>query len=280
MGAPSWLVLLVAKVVVSAGIVVGVTAAAERLGPRLGGLIVATPQLSVLALIFLTIEQGPTFAAASAFWNIPGSCTAVAVYLAYLGASLLVPAPRGASIGAGAVAGVAAFVVSAVVMGALPLRPASVIPFAASVCGLTAWLVRTLPDRATLTRVRMSPAVVLARAAISVAVVLTLTSIAQAIGPKWAGLLLGFPVNALPVLAILHFHYGAVVMKPFVRAFPAAAFGICLFNFVAWLAVERLGLVATILLGYAVDIAYLALVDTLLRRPRRAGRAPASGTTG
>jgi hypothetical protein len=272
------LLLLAAKIVMSAGIVIGVAAAAERLGPRLGGLIIATPQLAVLALIFFTLEQGPAFAANSAFWNIPGVCTTVPVYLAYLGATLLVPVPRLASVAAGVASGIVAFVAAAMLLAAVPLDRVTVVPFAAAVCGLTAWLMRGLPDTATLTRVRTSPALLATRAATSVVTVLAVTSAAHIIGPKWAGLVTGFPVNSLPVMAILHVHYGVGVVKPFIKIFPAAAFGICLFNLVAWLALERLGLVTTIALGYAVDIAYLtalhALRPTRQSRPARSGRAP------
>jgi hypothetical protein len=82
-------------------------------------------------------------------------------------------------------------------------------------------------------------------------------------------------MNSLPVMAILHHHYGIGVVRPFIKIFPAAAFGICLFNLVAWLVLERVGLVETIVLGYAVDFAYLAALDTL-RRARHAG-SPTSG---
>jgi hypothetical protein len=272
--APSWVVLLAAKIVVSAGIVLAVTAAAERLGPRLGGLIIATPQLAVVALIFFTLEQGPAFAANSAFWNIPGVCTTIPVYLAYLGATRLVPAPRGASIAAAVTCGVAAFVASAVALAAVPLDHVTVVPFAALVCGATAWLVRRLPDTATLTRVRTSPLLIATRAGVSVVTVLAVTSAAEVIGPKWAGLVTGFPVNSLPVMAILHAHYGIGVVKPFIKIFPAAAFGICLFNLVASVALERLGLTTTIVVAYAVAIAYLAILDTV--RPTRQRGQPST----
>ena len=265
--APFGLLLLAAKIAMSAAIVLGVAAAAERLGPRLGGLIIATPQMAVLALVFFTLEQGPAFAANSAFWNIPGVCTTVPVYLAYLGATRLVPEPRRASVAAGIATGAVAFVPAAFLLAAVPLDRLTVVPFAAAVCGLTAWLMRRLPDTATLTRVRTSATVLAMRTAASIATVLAVTSAAEVIGPKWAGLVTGFPVNSLPVLAILHFHYGVRVVKPVIKVFPAAAFGICLFNLVAWLALERLGLLATIALGYVVDIAYLALLHTL--RPTR-----------
>jgi Ca2+/H+ antiporter len=59
--------LLLAKIVVSVGFVLLGTAAAERLGPRLGGLIAATPQMAVVSLIFFALEQGHIFAAESSF---------------------------------------------------------------------------------------------------------------------------------------------------------------------------------------------------------------------
>jgi hypothetical protein len=79
-----------------------------------------------------------------------------------------------------------------------------------------------------LTRVRTSASLVATRAPVSVVAVLAVTAVANAIGPKWA-----------------------------------------------WLVLERLGLVETIVLGYVVDFAYLAALDTL-RRSRHAG-AGASG---
>src|ERR1700675_1076024 len=117
----SWIVLLIAKIVVSAGFVLGATAAVERLGPRLGALIAATPQLSVVALIFFTLEQGPAFAAESAFWTIPGMCATIPVFLGYLVAIWLVPGPRIRSVIAGVALGTLGFILTSTLLGALPL---------------------------------------------------------------------------------------------------------------------------------------------------------------
>ena len=266
---PSWLWLLIAKIVVSAGIVLAVTAAVERLGPRIGGLIAVTPQLAVVSLVFFTIEQGPAFAAESAVWNIPGICATIAVYLGYLGATRLVPAPRAASIATGVVLGTLGFALAVNLFALAPLGRASVVPLAALVCLGVGWLVRRLPDAAIRQPVRASPGLLAVRAGASAVSVLTVTSLAQVLGPRWSGLVVGFPVNSLPVMAILHAHYGAAVIQPFIRIFPVGAFGLCLFNLVASLCLERLGLVATIVLGYAVDAAYLLAV-AWLGRPRAA----------
>ena len=101
---------------------------------------------------------------------------------------------------------------------------------------------------------------------------LAVTSTAHLLDPKWSDLVVGFPVNSLPVMALLHARYGAGVIMPFIRIFPAGAFGICLFNLVASRTLLRLGLPATIALAYGVDLVYLAAVARIRRSPgARAG---------
>jgi len=105
------------------------------------------------------------------------------------------------------------------------------------------------------------------------------TSLAHLLGPKWSGLIVAFPVNTLPVIVILHWHYGSDVIKPFIKRFPSGVFGVCLFNVVAFLGLERLGLAVTVTLAYAVDIAYVVLVARLSRPrpPENALPAPLAG---
>ena len=261
-------VLLLSKIVLSAGFTLGGTAAVERLGPRVGGLVAAVPQLAVVSLIFFAIEQGLGFAAESAFWTIPGMCATLSVFLGYLVGTELVPAPRPASIATGIALGTLCFVISATLLSFMPITRWSVLPLAAVACFGTTWIVRKLPDTATLRRVTASPGLLAVRAMTSVVTVLTVTGLAHLLGPKWSGLLVGYPVNSLPVMVILHSHYGHDVVKPFIKIFPAGIFGVCLFNLVAWLSLERLGLASTIALGYGVDIAYLAAVAWARGRSR------------
>ena len=135
----SWIVLLIAKIVVSAGFVLGVTAAVERLGPRLGALIAATPQLSVVALIFFTLEQGPAFAAESAFWTIPGMCATIPVFLGYLVAVWLVPPHAAVTVTfptrAHCVVRFAPVPAAGVPFGAVHCTPATPLPVAVNACG-------------------------------------------------------------------------------------------------------------------------------------------------
>jgi hypothetical protein len=160
----------------------------------------------VLALVFFTLEQGPAFAAETAFWTIPGMAATIPIYFAYLAAADRVRGPLVAAIAAGALAALVTFAVSITVIGLLPLTRTTAVPFAALVCFAAAWLVRRLPDTAPLQRVRPSAGLLLARAGVSAGMVIAITGTAHLLGPKWSGLVAGFPVK--------NGHHGQAVRRP------------------------------------------------------------------
>ena len=215
----SGVVLLATKVLVSAGCVLAGATAAVRLGPRLGGPVASVRQLAVVSLVFFMIEPGPAFASQTAFWEHPGDVRDSPVFLGYLAATRMVPTPRPTSICAGVGLGAASFVLAAAVFGAIPLIRGLVVRFAAAVCGGAGWLVRGLPDRARFKRMLISGVRLATRAAASALTVAMVTSLAEWLGPKWSGLVIGFPVNSLPVMVILHAHYGRDAIRLFVTSF-------------------------------------------------------------
>jgi hypothetical protein len=79
-----------------------------------------------------------------------------------------------------------------------------VVPLAATLCAATLWLFRHLPDSAPLRRVRISLPLLAVRAAVASVSVILLTSVAHILGPKWSGLVTGYPVNALPDERLRH----------------------------------------------------------------------------
>jgi drug/metabolite transporter (DMT)-like permease len=120
----------------------------------------------------------------------------------------------------------------------------------------------------------------LSKVALSAGFTLGGTAAVERLGPRVGGLVAAVP--QLAVASLIFFaiepgrgssrrrspHYGHDVVKPFIKIFRAGIFGVCLFNLVAWLSLERLGLASTIVLGYGVDIAYLATVAWARGRSR------------
>src|SRR5262249_51342245 len=194
-------------------------------------------------------------------WTIPGMCATIPVYFVYLAVAHRVGRSRLGAIVAGGLAGLGAFAVGITLIGLIPLTRLTAVPFAALVCFVATRLVRDWPRTAPLVRVGPSLGLLMVRAGVSAGMVITITAVAQVLGPKWSGLVAGFPVNGLPVMAILHFHYGTRTIEPMVKLWPSGAFGICLFNLAAWVALPRVGLVGSLLASYVLVLAYLLTLN-------------------
>jgi hypothetical protein len=121
----------------------------------------------------------------------------VPVFLGYLAATRMVPTPRPTSIGAGVGLEAASVVLAAAGWSASPRRCAE---------APAGWCEACPTGRASngmlISGVRLAT-----RAAASALTVAMVTSLAEWLGPKWSGLVIGFPVNSLPVMVILHAHY-------------------------------------------------------------------------
>src|SRR5213593_2556022 len=91
-----------------------------------------------------------SLAAQSSFWSIPGMCATIPVLLTYLAATRLVAAPRVVSIVVSVLVGAASFVLATSAFGAIPLTHATVVPFAAVVCGVASLMVWRLPETAEI----------------------------------------------------------------------------------------------------------------------------------
>ena len=121
----------------SAGLVIAVTAVAERFGPRIGGLAASLPQLAVVSLVFFGLEQGLAFAAESAFWNIAGMCATFPFVIGYVAGASLAPRHRLLSIAVGAVTGTGLFALASARRSAtVELSRLVVVPLAAASCAI------------------------------------------------------------------------------------------------------------------------------------------------
>jgi hypothetical protein len=62
--------------------------------------------------------------------------------------------------------------------------------------------------------------VALLRAAFAALVILAITTVAGAVGPRWAGLFSAFPITMLPLLAIIQFTYQPDHVRTIIKNVP------------------------------------------------------------
>lgn len=256
-----WLGLLLLKMAVAAGVVVGCSLLAERAGPLVAAMIATLPISAGPVYVFLALDHDAAFIAAGALGSMGSNLANAGLALVYV---LL--AQR-----CGMVASLAAALAAwlALVSGLRALEPplalaacATVLVFAA----LHRLLKPYLGARPLEPAGRVWYAIPL-RAACVAALAATVSTISARVGPGWSGVLAAFPIVLSSLIAILQPRIGGPATAAIIAngALGLMGFGLAL-GFVSLSAVA-LGSWPALGLGLAFCVGWNL---ALLRRGRRA----------
>lgn len=234
------------------GLVAGVTLGARRWGPRIGGWLTALPLVAGPTLFFLAIEQGNAFAARAALATLVGLIAVSAFGVVYGWVS------RWCGWALSLLAAWAAFVAATVLLLAVEWTPVSAL--VATLAAFAAAM-RVLPAERPHPPPAPPPAWDLPLRMIgTVAVVLTVTSVADRLGPALSGAFTPFPVALAVLLVFAHAQQGAPLAIRLLRGFLPAMWGFALFCLVVAQAIVPLGPGLAFVLAIAAQFAVHGLV--------------------
>ena len=257
--------LLLLKLVVTMVAVVGLSLVAERLSTRLAGVLAGFPHGIAIVLWFIGTEQGGEFAARAAGFATAG--LGANVVLAWTYGEVARRAGRGVrAVAMAALGGVAAFLAVAAVLNLLAPGPLLAPVVALALIGLVRLLVGLWPAPAALGKPPLRSGELLARAAIAGAIVVGVTGLAALVGPRWAGLLAGFPVVSFPLLLILHLRHGPGPVMAVVRHYPFGIVALVVFTLVARWGFAALGITGGTLAGLGAALIWLAVAQGVQTR--------------
>ena len=255
--------LLLLKILVVPSLVLTVTLGARRWGPRIGGFLTSFPIVAGPTLMFFALEQGGAFVRESARATLLALVAVSVSGLVYAWVSLR--APWWASLGASW----SSFVVTTLSLNSYhwPLSLALALAVGSF------FVVRALLPAArgaTVTAPRSAWDLPL-RTLASVTAVLTLTTLADWLGPRVSGAFTAFP-SALGILLVFtHVQQGPPSVIRFLHGFLPGMWAFALFCFVIAVAIVPLGTPIAFTLAVASLIPPQAAV--LLAMNRHAARA-------
>ena len=244
--------LLIAKILSTVLIVLGLSSIAERAGPALAGVLAGFPLGVAIVFLFIGIEQGPYFITEAAAYTVGGFAATLCFNLAYWFISSRV---RSHGFLVSILGSLMIFLLAAWLIAQLPLTVWTATLLVAVVAAISILLMRGHDETRIGVAIKMTWPVIAFRAAIAVAVVLAVTGAAAAIGPKWSGLLAAFPITLFPVLIIIQFSYSVEDAATVIQAFPFGMPSLVVFVICAWATFEPLG----VPLGFVVSIMASAL---------------------
>jgi hypothetical protein len=253
-------VLFVLKLSLVPGLIAFVSLAGRWWGPRIGGLLAGLPLVAGPVLLFLAIEQGPTFAARAALSTLAALVGVASFCVAYAWVSLSLPWP------AGLLVGWAAFALAILAVHAVPWRPST-----ALVAALVSFAVgrALLPKRRGSTSVARWPVWDLwLRMGLAVALVLITTGLAAQLGPVLSGMLTPFPVAISVLAAFAHAQQGSSAVLRLLEGLLPSMGSFSAFCWILTLGLEPLGVAPAFALALAVQLAIQALLLAWMWRSR------------
>ena len=241
---------LLLKIIVVPALIISVTLAGRRWGPRVGGVFASLPLVAGPVLFFLAQEQGEGFAAEAARATLVSLIAVGASGLAYAWASLRAPwwASLAASWGS--------FVLLVLALHRIPWTPLAAFSAAlASFILARALLPQTGEGAAPATRSAWDMPL---RVISAVALVLVTTGLAPSLGPTLSGALTPFPVALAILMAFTHVQQGPHTTIRFLRGFFPGMWSFAVFCLVTTLGLVALGK----WVGFALALASVIPVQT------------------
>ena len=255
------MLLLILKLFVVPTLVLTVTLGARRWGPRVGGFLASFPILAGPTLFFFAIEQGPAFVREAARATLMALVAVSISGLVYAWASLR--APWWISLAASWTS----FTVTTLALNSVrwPLPVALV----AAVAGF--FVVRALLPAARGAHVAAARSAwdLPLRTLASMAAVLTLTGLADWLGPRVSGAFTAFPTALGILLVFTHVQQGAPSAIRFLHGFLPGMWGFAVFVFVLAVAIVPLGTWIAFALAIASLIPSQAIVLLWMNRRRQ-----------
>ncbi|WP_458792639.1 hypothetical protein [Yoonia sp. MH D7] len=224
---------LLVRVLSTAGIVIGVTLAVERLGPKIGGALAGLPIVIGPAFFFIVRDQSVVFSANTAAASLI-SLTATQAFL--FGYIAFAAKSRGAIITA-----TLAWVMCAWILSWVPPSPWTglliFLPTMIAVHICSQRFVRPFaPGRATGTLVLL-----IIRGLAAGLLVAGVTAASWKLGPVWAGLLISYPIGLTVISMTIHQRSGADMVIMTLRSVILGVISPVAFTFVLAVLLEPFG---------------------------------------
>jgi uncharacterized membrane protein (GlpM family) len=258
--------LIPVKILATIGIVLGLSLVAERVSPRVAGVLSGYPLGAAIALFFIGLEIGPQFAADSAVFALAGLTASMVFVAAYFAVSARC---RGRAAAPATVAALAGYFAAAWVLQGLAFTLATALLLSVLAAAVFSYLFRSIRNVAITRRVRFTPAVLLLRACLAAGIILAITAAARVVGPAWAGLFSAFPTALFPLMLIVHLTYDKAHVHTIIKNFPPGLGSLMIYGCAVALGYPRLGVGWGTAAAFAAATLYLLGFGAVIARRGR-----------
>ena len=245
--------MITAKIAATFSAILALSVLAEKTSPRVAGILTGYPLGTAIVLFFYGLQSGVGFAARSVPYNLLGYIPSQSFALLYY----LSSRRKGRSLLISSAAALTGYLATAWLFSRLDLSLAASAAAAILSIFLFSLLFRKIPDRKIKERVPYTLPLLSMRAGLSAGIVLLITGVSQAVGPRWAGLFSAFPLVLYPLILLIHLTYGAETVHAVIKHFPRGLLTVVVYSICVYYTYPAMGIYRGTLVSYAAATAFL-----------------------
>ncbi|SCA57148.1 conserved membrane hypothetical protein [Candidatus Terasakiella magnetica] len=257
--------LILIKICVTITIVLGLSVIAERVSPRVAGLLGGYPLGIAIVLVFISYEEGASFAAQSMVHTLAGLCANLSVFATY---GLVISLRPKCPVWLAALLSLLSFMIVGLGLSYIDFDLISAVVFIIIVIAICIFSFKRFAEMKIHRAVRLGFWVTFVRAAMACFVVLSITGLANIMGPQMAGVMASFPSTVFPMVVIIHFTYGPAPVLSIIKHFPNGLGAMVSFGIVYALYLESLGLLWGTLASFGAATVYLLAFSLFQQKMR------------
>ena len=246
--------LLLLKLAVSVVVVLALSVIAERVTPRIAGIIAGYPAGIAINLFFFGYEISPDFAAESALYTSTGLLATLSfIYFYYLASSRIIRN----TIFISSLISFCGYLGAVWGTRQMPANYASAILVPAVSIFLFLYLFRRIKDSTINDRIRLTFRVLLLRSLVAAGIIMLVTSSAHLVGPAYAGLFAAFPSTLFPLMLIIHATYDVEHVHTIIKSYPIGLGSLVVYTIAVALTYHKSGLITGTLISFGAATLYL-----------------------
>jgi len=255
--------LVLIKVLITVSLVLLISFIAERVSPRVAGIISGFPLGSAIVLFFLGLQISPDFASDSSVYDMAGILAFLFFVFVYYKTSVMFKkysiliSPILASLGFFFVAVILQFLKFTIYYSLL-LSILSILLFI--------YLFKDIEDVRVNKVISLDYKILFSRAIFATIVIIVITEIANSVGSTWSGLLSAFPKTVFPILLIMHFSYGIKPTNSIIKNLPRGLGSLVVYDLSVFVLYPTYGIYIGTIISLILAIIYSSFAHIASRR--------------
>lgn len=254
--------LLIVKSIAVVALVLSLSYIAEKVSPKVSGILSGLPVGSSITLVFFAVENGVDYVTKVALYNIHGLFAALAFSIGYyistfykgkfeIFMSLLI-----------------SFIAYLVIAFILAYVPPHVV--------LTPLIVITLMLIATIyfakkenfiidKKVKITVSDIIFRSLLTISIFLIISSLPKYVPSNIAGIFSSFPTILLPLMLIIHFRHSRLQARTVIKNTPFGLSSVVIYSLVVYFSYAKIGIIFGTIIALIASVLYVVIQGKVLR---------------